>query len=134
RYRYWRGWGDRCAWTAPPPPCWVSRWRGVPHPLLGPQVPPPSAEKDERRPPAPGSGTTPADEINCETTVRPVLGSVKRIGSKLVTEVGALLSAHEATAGEEQSLKLTLSGCVIASMKEVAVFPLAPLGGSPAAV
>ena len=56
----------------------------MPDPRLGTQMSPSVSVTDERLPLM----------INCETTVRPVLLSVKRMGSKLVADVGALLSSH----------------------------------------
>ena len=56
----------------------------MPDPRLGIQTSPSVSLTEDRLPLM----------ISCETTVRPVLLSVKRMGSKLCADVGALLSSQ----------------------------------------
>ena len=69
----------------------------MPAPWLGVHVSPSSSLKDMRL-------VAPA---SCEVKVRPVRWSVKRIGSRLVTAFGALLSSQVVLAGEEVSSNVT---------------------------
>jgi len=59
---------------------------------------------------------------------------VNRIGSRLVTELGALLSTHWSCAGDEQSSSETLKVWVLDSKKTLPVAWLIPIDGSPASV
>src|ERR1044071_9916431 len=70
---------------------------------------------------------------SCETKVRPVALSVKRIGSSEVIEVlAALTSSHVAVAGEAESLKRTRKVWRPEMNMAAPVFQLTPMVGSPA--
>jgi hypothetical protein len=70
---------------------------------------------------------------SCETSVRPVISSVCRIGSRLTMSVGGrLTSFHAAVAGKAASSKVTWSVSVNAWNSTLPVFQLTPSVGSPA--
>src|SRR5229473_5263811 len=84
----------------PPPTVSWSTPEGMPPPWLGVQVVPSLSVNAERL----------SWPVNWETKVRLVKRSVKRIASRLTSEVvRKLTSSHLAVAGELQSLKVTRS-------------------------
>src|SRR5256885_4318544 len=113
------------AWKGPPPPMvWWSSVASMPAPWLGIQTSPSVSVNEERLP----------RMMSCDTNVRPVLLSVKRMGSKLVAEVGAVLSSHVelGVAGQTRPSKPTRSVCTIPpSYMTLPVFQFTPIDGSP---
>src|SRR5712691_6630952 len=106
----------------PPPTVSWSTPEGMPPPWLGIQVVPSSSVNAARL----------SWPVNCETKVRLVKRSVKRIASRLTTEVVIkLTSSHLAVAGEVQSLKLTRSVVRPAWYITFLVFQSTPQEGSP---
>src|SRR5438445_13327405 len=113
------------SWSTPegmPPP-----WLGVQSPGCLPVTPPPFA---------PPSLSLNADRlswpVNCETKVRLVKRSVKRIASRLTVEVVIKLTSFQlAVAAEVQSLKLTCSVVRPAWYMTFLVFQSTPQEGSP---
>ena len=72
--------------------------------------------------------------MSCDTNVRPVLLSVKRIGSKLVAELGALLSTQVdlGVAGQTASSYETRRVWVMPPWySTLPVFQFTPIDGSP---
>src|SRR4029079_165170 len=70
---------------------------------------------------------------SCETNVRLVRLSVKRIGSSEVSEVvGALTSSHVAGAGDAVSSHLMRNVCNDETNIAAPVFQFTPIDGSPA--
>src|SRR5436309_1016013 len=103
----------------------------MPDPWLGTQLSPSSSVYDIRllRP------------SNCEENVRPVTGSVNRIGSSVVTAFGGLTSSQSfpgrGTAGEVQSLSRSRRVVVeemyikVPPLSAISLFQLTPTLGSP---